>query len=609
MEREEGLIGAYGAPVERALRGYIDLFKDEGIGGVLFLSILLLSLIILVWTIWWVWRSTSEIKRSRTIVARAKGATEGERQAAFALRYAEIHTGLGALPRIGACWREFSETLERPDPDVPEGVPNHSTVVRNERRPQEYFTLSNAGMSATVLRSWPGILVGIGLVLTFVGLIAALGTAADSLAGQVEQSEMVNALRDLLRTAGAKFYASATALACSIVLGLIQRSCLKHLAGQMHALNDALEERLQFDPMASTSRHQLAAIEAQRDQMRQLASDIGMTVGETVREAMGASNGELVDGLNAVVGKLDVLANETGAGVSQKVGEKLDQALSETLDKMEATLRDVQGSLRALPEEIGEAVGALKGASGEMARQLHDSAASSVQIASEALEQTISQAGQAAANDLRNIAEPLGEAVGGLRDASAALGREMMQFADRAETLGTAIGEGAAQHGTLVESLTVAAATHQGIARDNRALASRIEEVASVLAGSGEGINAGSKALSRAVEETRERAVAMREEEREARESFQAILERSRDDLERHMQRYEGLDEQFTTVFTQFQEAIANQQRDLARHVGEIDLRFANAVGALDGQIDALRDALETPPQRPVSEPAAEAAE
>lgn len=589
----EQFVGDIGGSVERAIRWFTELFILDGFGGVLFLFIGLVSLVILAFTIAWRVRAGRELHRAIAAVELAGGASENERQVAFVVQFDAISERLSGLDRIGRCWREFAETLDRPEPGAPEGTPGYGTVVRNERRPQDYLTLTNADMTAPVLRSLPGVLIGVGLFLTFVGLIAALGTAADTLAEGGEQTDMVDALRELLGAAGAKFYASATALMFSILLGLVQRASLRRLSGRMHALNDALEERLQFDPMASTMRAQSKLARDQYDELRKLSQDIGMAVGERVRDAVTSSNRELVESLNAVVGKLDALGEKTGAGVSATVAAKMDEALSGTLTQMDATLREVGGSLGRLPDQIGGSMRALNEASGEMVRGLGEGVEASARAASEALTGTMTQAGEAVANDLRGIAEPLSESVSALRESSSALGREMAAFAERAEQLRAAIAEGAGRHEALAASLTGAAGTHERVANDNRDLMRRMTELAERLQQAGDGVSDGTETIVTTIAEARERSDALREQERAARERLDAVLARSHEEMERHVARYDGLDEAFGRAFNGFQEAIASQQRDLARHVAEIDHRFANAVGALDARIEELADAVE----------------
>ena len=634
-----------GAAVEGFVEPLVALFTLSGIGGLLTAGILAAAVTILIWTILWFVRGRHQIGRAIAVVRGAAGDTEDERRAAFVRQYGTIEAELEELPKIRACWREFRETLERPDLDDPDSAGGGAAFVRNEKRPQAYFTLANAGLSASVLRSWPGILVGVGLVLTFVGLIAALGVAANGLNDpDMDQAQMTEVLRQLLSTAGAKFYASATALGCSIVLGFVQRLLLSRLAGRMKVLNDLLEERLQFDAMASTSRQQLAVLREQAEQSKRFNQDFALKIGDAVRDAFQTNNADLVRGLDAVAGRLDALADKTSSNISQTVGERLDAALSETLSRMDATLRDVGGSLGRLPDQIGEAVGALSRASTDMGETMRAGADESARLAGERLEERLSgvvealngtvgalrasgeaigergeraareaadslseagrkamadlsSEGEAVARGLRGIVEPLHEAVETLRMGSSELGTQTRALAGSVEGLRDALREGEAAHRGVAESLGEAASTNARVAGDGRALAAALNDAASRLGATGDAISGGAEGLRNALAVIEEQARAEREDVERARERFLAAAEQARADLERHVARYDGVDDEFAKVVARFNEEMVGQQQKLTEHVAAIDHRFAGAIDVLSDAIDELGDSTRQRPR------------
>ena len=636
----EYMTGGIGAAVEGFIAPLIAFFTLPYVGGLLTAGILTAAAVILVWTIAWFVRARRQIGRAITAVGRAAGSTENERRAAFVREYGAIDAELDKLSKIRACWREFRETLERPDLDDPDGAMGGATFVRNEKRPQAYFTLSNAGLSASVLRSWPGILVGVGLVLTFVGLIAALGVAANGLNDpDMDQAQMTVVLRQLLGTAGAKFYASATALGCSIVLGFVQRLLLSRLSGRMKVLNDLLEERLQFDAMASTSRQQLAVLREQSEQAKRFNQDFALKIGDAVRDAFQTNNADLVRGLDAVANKLDALADKTSTNISQTVGDRLDAALSETLSKMDTTLRDVGGSLGRLPEQIGEAVDALSRASIDMGKTMRAGADENARLAGERMEERLSgvvealngtvgalqasgeaigehgeraartaaeglseagrramaefsSEGEAVAQSLRGIVEPLREAVKTLRMGSSELGTQTRALSGGVDRLRDALREGETAHRGVAESLGEAASTSARVAGDARALITALNDAASKLGATGEAISDGAEDLHDALEAIKEQARTEREDLERGRERFLAATEQARADLERHVGRYDGVDDEFAKVVARFNEEMVSQQQKLTEHVAAIDHRFAGAIDALSDAIDELSDTM-----------------
>ena len=105
---------------------------------------------------------------------------------------------------LGVAWGEYHETMVHPEP-------GSDDVVRNSLRPNAFFDAEDLGFDGGWWRILPGLFVSVGLLLTFLGLIAAL-TAI----GGAEITD--DSLRELLNAASAKFIMSLTGLACSIGL-------------------------------------------------------------------------------------------------------------------------------------------------------------------------------------------------------------------------------------------------------------------------------------------------------------------------------------------------------------------------------------------------------
>ncbi|EAQ06442.1 hypothetical protein SKA53_05123 [Yoonia vestfoldensis SKA53] len=101
------------------------------------------------------------------------------------------------------------------------------------------------GLRLGIWRIVPGTLVGIGLVLTFLGLIAALREAGVSITASGSDPDMVKkALSDLLTIASAKFIMSLAGLTGSIVFGVFLKAWEVRLETIATALSDEVRSRL-----------------------------------------------------------------------------------------------------------------------------------------------------------------------------------------------------------------------------------------------------------------------------------------------------------------------------------------------------------------------------
>src|SRR5262249_51544321 len=90
----------------------------------------------------------------------------------FAANFDRVTERLRRHGLIGHAWSAFEETLVRND-----------GVVRNTVRPQSFINLAHARerlFGLKMMNAIPGFFVGLGLLLTFIGLVLALYRAAGS---------------------------------------------------------------------------------------------------------------------------------------------------------------------------------------------------------------------------------------------------------------------------------------------------------------------------------------------------------------------------------------------------------------------------------------------
>lgn len=160
-------------------------------------------------------------------------------QGAFRQRFGEIFKALAEDPILGGRWRSFAATL------MP--VPGGDEAYGYTRRPHEDLDdrlLAAAGLDLRFFEAVPGLLVGLGLLLTFLGLIAALQFAAAGVAAP-DVRDAQAALRQLLGAAAFKFITSVAGIACSIAFSWAEKRRLYGFRRRLQRLNTLLEARLQ----------------------------------------------------------------------------------------------------------------------------------------------------------------------------------------------------------------------------------------------------------------------------------------------------------------------------------------------------------------------------
>jgi hypothetical protein len=102
-------------------------------------------------------------------------------QADFSTRFNDVDSVFSKTKPLKHCWEEFCETLIKPDQQ------SQSQIIRNTIRPNFYLNIHaiESNLHLKLLHFVSNILVGVGLLLTFIGLVAALTFAMCGISDQV----------------------------------------------------------------------------------------------------------------------------------------------------------------------------------------------------------------------------------------------------------------------------------------------------------------------------------------------------------------------------------------------------------------------------------------
>jgi hypothetical protein len=269
-------------------------------------------------------------------------------------RFSSINQRLAANPVIGEAWRAFVQTL------VP--VPGQDGVLGATRRPREDLNesiLTSAGVNLRFYTAVPNYLVGLGLLFTFVGLVAALYFASAGVASPSIQDAQA-ALRDLLAAATFKFVTSIAGLGASIVYSSREKTQLYRLGHRMNQLCTALEQRLVPVTPEYLGTVQLTEMRSQSMLLRRLGRHLHVTIPDTVEERLAS---ELLDAIAPMregfaraaerIGQMDeaMIARLLGVAASPASiqGGAIDQA---ALGQMIDELRLVRAAVEALPAAL-----------------------------------------------------------------------------------------------------------------------------------------------------------------------------------------------------------------------------------------------------------------
>jgi hypothetical protein len=440
---------------------------------------------------------------------------------AFAESIGEVGAAMGLASRGAAplvrAWQEFQESL----PDETE------TPIRCTTRPAPYFLRSLPRHKDLIF--WSNAFVGIGLILTFLGIVVALNATAHGMREGASVQESQGALRDLLTIASAKFFSSIAGLAASLMLRFADYRMNKSTERVVAAICDLLDRGLLYVSPQLMAVRQLDELKRQSTQLEKFNTDLAMSIGEQVGQQFQAVMAPMQSSLGTLSSSMetmsDRLSERFGEGAAKAIesasGGEL-RALGHTLEALRAELeglsRHVQGSgedaarqIRAAgtdfaraAEDIRGAFSGLTGQVGEMGRTLVDDTATARTRQIELLDATVS--GLEAAN--AKTAEVMAGAVDALRSAGVSVASDLQEQVGAAMTGAAREAEGVIRT-AINESGVAFAGAGKSMVDAVEVAAARISSLAAAIEKSERGASSAAEAFQDSADGARSAAVAI----------------------------------------------------------------------------------------------------
>ena len=277
-------------------------------------------------------------------------------------------------------WYEFYETLILP-PDGHNFPEPRYNVVQNTRRPQEYFNLQVIPALRVKPAVAPSTFVAIGLLLTFVGLVAALTSAATAFTTDGNDGAAIEqAINNLLIVAGAKFFASIGGLISSLMVSVCAGWWQNRINSVTSQLCDDLEKRTWFVSQTQVASDQYAHAIRQTDRLEELKDQLAVSIGEQFRSAldevpdqiagaMGGQFGAVIESINALAQTIAKQLVEGAGSVSDELRKDTEATIRTMVEQLQAASNELNGTtntLQRLATGFDESSESLKGAAGQL---------------------------------------------------------------------------------------------------------------------------------------------------------------------------------------------------------------------------------------------------
>jgi methyl-accepting chemotaxis protein len=278
----------------------------------------------------------------------------------------DVSNKLKRVEALNHAWDRWASTFQ-----VFERVDGHN-VVSSDRPATEYFHLSawEKQMAMQWYRALPNYLVGLGLCFTFLGVVAVISLAAESLATSSSATSQTEALRQLLTAASTKFLTSLSGVAASVFYSWFFRWRLINVDRSISTFVIELNKRV----FALNANALLLQIREQNrrqsDCLENMATNIGVAVGtqfSTATQVMSDAITALdttMKGMSVQVGDMKVAIDNLSGGIVETTSNDLAKLVDAAVKALNTTLREhldeVANSLKNTSVEIRSASAAFR---------------------------------------------------------------------------------------------------------------------------------------------------------------------------------------------------------------------------------------------------------
>lgn len=381
------------------------VFDNDFVAPLIILPLMLLAAAFMVLRAWRVIRPFLKAADHRIVVLKdalqsSGGPDAAGERIAFANAFDDVKAAMGRHEKraepLYQAWHEFHESIVRED----------EAPIRNTLRPQVFFerAVPNLGF----LAFWGNTFVGLGLLLTFMGVVVALHNTGQSMDADATTATTEAALRTLLIVAAAKFFASIAGLAASLVVRFAEARYGKAVWRRIDDINALLERGFMYVPPQLLSAQQLDELKGQSAQLQRFNTDLALSIGDQVSGRFKDAIATLAEPLAQLdirkeiatlaepLAQLNIGIANLGAQFGKGAGDAITGAAGEHLASLGATLQGLRGQLAAVGSEVqssgGDAANQIKAAADQFS-----TAAMNIRDAFEALSSKIAGIGDAVA--------------------------------------------------------------------------------------------------------------------------------------------------------------------------------------------------------------------
>lgn len=526
--------------------------------------------------------------RARRLVTAAQGSSSKRTdvRACFAVNFNGTRQELERNWLIGHDWIKFEETLFDTD---------SGKAIGNTVRPQAFF---NSGIARErlsglkMMNAVPGYFVGIGLLLTFIGLVFALYKAgAAAAAGDAER--MAGEMGQLLQIATFKFSTSIAGLGASIFLSLLFRWYFIQIDGAFDRFNASLEGGLVYAAPQAISMDISRTLQDQLVQLKditqgQFFARMGSEIAPRLNAAIVEAMAPMAEKIGSAVGSLTT--NSQLAAVAESLRQTMEKANAEmdvalgtaaggASAKLEAAMGAVMEKLDRQIIQIGDSIGAMQQAMGEQGDQARRHIEASVSHSVEVQKSLLA--------DFQHVVQSLSDQLrAALEEALVSVGQ---RFAELSTSMRAIEGALTSQKVALEAASREARKTAQAFGESATSVRAATVPLVTV----GDKFSGATEKLAASVQTTLETLSVAKEEVATLASSLSATNEKTGSFWSSFSAKFDEVDTALAKAVETLSRSTSDQQQRLEGHVREVDQGLAEAIEKLSPLLASLLESAE----------------
>jgi len=580
----------YGTSIQTFIyKNFLEALTHEGVAPLLAIGMLCLAFAIWLWIYFFYIRSNM-----RALESAQKALASIEGQESFKEQFATIDGKLSKISIIQRGWAEFRETIVIPRED------DLVQVIRNTIRPGFYLNIDEIENSFRLrrLNSASNFMVGLGLLLTFIGLVAALAQASAALGPA--NADFKEPIMNLLKVASVKFWTSVAGLMCSMALKWIYNHQHEKLRDVLLHINDKIELGLQFVTPEYLAIEQLREAQEQTKSLKNFSTDFALSLagtlqpvfsnavaplGETLREIDRKFAGGIGDVVQGVAGdEIRQMTNMLGGVISSLGNSKTE------MDGIGAVIREAAEKLR--DASVGASEDVMKQLNTVMNSMADRDKERTLQLDQlmEKIKHGVEQSGLAAGEQMKQVASDIATGMSGVSDGVRMSAQAMAEQMERVS----------GELKRIEESM-------KGCVKDMDSLVGRASETERAMSATSHHLTEATQPVVRATENiaagTQRVQIAVESAQRSISDSHAGLLKlteqlgQSQSVLqhawENYYQRFSNVDDSLGKVLVGIIDSVSNISQSMQTFVSGMDGQLSSVVQAFSANISELNDTAE----------------